>query len=113
MKEGNCSYFIDNKVYEITSGDIVLIPDGVILVEDGKIVDFGKSKDVKIPEGAELIDAGGLFIGPGLIDIHTHAGGEKDFHLEPEYAANANLKAGTTTVLPTLYFSMTKIVFYY
>jgi AraC-like DNA-binding protein len=30
MKEGNCSYFIDNKVYEITSGDIVLIPDGVI-----------------------------------------------------------------------------------
>ena len=30
MKEGSCSYFIDNKVYEIQSGDIVLIPDGVI-----------------------------------------------------------------------------------
>lgn len=30
MKEGNCSYFIDNKVYEIQTGDIVLIPDGVI-----------------------------------------------------------------------------------
>ena len=30
MKEGTCSYFIDNKVYEIKSGDIVLIPDGVI-----------------------------------------------------------------------------------
>jgi len=30
MKEGTCSYFIDNKVYEIESGDIVLIPDGVI-----------------------------------------------------------------------------------
>ena len=30
MKEGTCSYFIDNKVYEIETGDIVLIPDGVI-----------------------------------------------------------------------------------
>ena len=30
MKEGTCSYFIDNKVYEIVPGDIVLIPDGVI-----------------------------------------------------------------------------------
>ena len=30
MKEGACHYFIDNKVYEIKSGDIVLIPDGVI-----------------------------------------------------------------------------------
>ena len=30
MKEGVCNYFIDNKVYEIVAGDIVLIPDGVI-----------------------------------------------------------------------------------
>lgn len=30
MKDGFCNYFIDNKVYEIKSGDIVLIPDGVI-----------------------------------------------------------------------------------
>jgi len=28
--EGSCSYFIDNKSYEIKSGDLVLIPEGVI-----------------------------------------------------------------------------------
>ena len=85
-----------------------MIPDGVILIDDGKIVNFGKAKDVKIPEGAELIDAGGLFTGPGLIDIHTHAGDGWDFPSHPMEAALENLKNGTTTVLPTLYFSRTK-----
>ena len=85
-----------------------MIPDGVILIDDGKIVNFGKAKDVKIPEDAELIDAGGLFTGPGLIDIHTHAGDGWDFPSHPMEAALENLKNGTTTVLPTLYFSRTK-----
>jgi AraC-like DNA-binding protein len=30
MKEGTCNYFIDNKTYEVVSGDVVLIPEGVI-----------------------------------------------------------------------------------
>lgn len=30
MKKGSCSYFIDNKSYKIGSGDIILIPGGVI-----------------------------------------------------------------------------------
>jgi YesN/AraC family two-component response regulator len=30
MKEGSCSYFIDNKVYDVKSGDVVLIPEGII-----------------------------------------------------------------------------------
>lgn len=30
MKEGSCSYFIDNRVYEVEAGDVVLIPEGVI-----------------------------------------------------------------------------------
>lgn len=30
MKEGSCSYFIDNRVYEVVAGDVVLIPEGVI-----------------------------------------------------------------------------------
>ena len=28
--EGSCTYFIDNKVYDVASGDIIVIPDGVI-----------------------------------------------------------------------------------
>ncbi len=30
LKEGECNYFIDNKIYEVKVGDIVLIPDGII-----------------------------------------------------------------------------------
>ena len=30
LLEGNCSYFIDNKVYSIRAGDIVIVPDGII-----------------------------------------------------------------------------------
>ena len=30
MKEGSCSYFIDNKSYDVETGDIILIPEGVI-----------------------------------------------------------------------------------
>ncbi len=30
LEEGNCTYIIDDKVYSVQSGDIVIIPDGVI-----------------------------------------------------------------------------------
>lgn len=30
LEDGNCTYIIDNKVYNVQSGDIVIIPDGII-----------------------------------------------------------------------------------
>lgn len=30
LEEGNCTYIIDNRVYNVQSGDIVIIPDGII-----------------------------------------------------------------------------------
>ena len=30
LEEGNCTYIIDDKVYNVNSGDIVVIPDGII-----------------------------------------------------------------------------------
>ena len=30
ITEGNCTYFIDNKTYQVMAGDIVLVPSGVI-----------------------------------------------------------------------------------
>ena len=85
-----------------------MIPNGIILIEGDKILDFGKAKDVKIPEGAEIIDAEGLFTGPGLIDIHTHAGAGIEFPCGPVEAASKLIEKGTTTVLPTLYFTMNR-----
>lgn len=83
-----------------------LIVDGVLLIEDGLIKDFGEMRNLPIPEGCEIIDAEGLFVGPGLVDQHTHAGGGHWFYDEPEEAAKFNLAHGTTTLLPTLYFNM-------
>ncbi|MBQ9387687.1 MAG: amidohydrolase family protein [Lachnospiraceae bacterium] len=85
-----------------------LICDACILFENGVIVDFGEMCSLSIPEGAEIIDAQGLFVGPGLVDIHNHAGGGKWFFEDPEYAARANLLHGTTTVLACLYFDMNR-----
>ncbi len=82
-----------------------LIPDGVLLIEEGKIAAFGKKKDVAVPEGAQIIDAEGLYVGPGFVDIHTHSDGKVFFYDEPE-AVQHHLKHGTTTILAALYFSM-------
>ena len=82
------------------------IPDAVLLMEDGKIRDFGPARKLSVPEGCEIIDAKGLYVGPGLVDIHNHAGGRHWFYDEPIEAAQFNLKHGTTTILACLYFNM-------
>lgn len=56
-----------------------LIPDGMITVRDGRIEYAGPRRDERIPPGAERIDAGGLYLSPGFVDIHIHGGGGSDF----------------------------------
>ena len=83
-----------------------LIPEAVLFIDNGIITGFGEMRNTPIPEGCEIIDAEGLFVGPGLVDIHNHAGGRHWFYDEPIEAAQFNLKHGTTTILACLYFNM-------
>lgn len=46
------------------------IENGTVLVDGGKIVAVGAG--IEIPAGAEVIDATGKWVTPGLIDAHTH-----------------------------------------
>ena len=46
------------------------IEHGSILIKDGKIAEVGAS--VKAPKDAQVIDAGGQFVMPGIIDCHSH-----------------------------------------
>jgi N-acetylglucosamine-6-phosphate deacetylase len=85
-----------------------LVWDGAVLFDRGKIVDFGPVDRVRIPENCEQIDAGGLYTGPGFVDIHTHGGGGHWFHEEPEEAAAHFLSHGETFILPALYFNLTQ-----
>ncbi len=82
------------------------IPNGVILIEDGVIKDFGEARKLPVPENAEIIDAKGLYVGPGFVDIHTHSDGYVFFQDDPERASQHHLKHGTTSLLPALYYSM-------
>ena len=84
-----------------------LIPEAVLFIEDDIITGFGEMRNTPIPVDCEVIDAEGLFVGPGLIDIHNHAGGGHWYYDEPIEAAQFNLKHGTTTNLACLYFNMT------
>lgn len=41
-----------------------------LLVQDGKIAAIGR--DVATPDDAEVVDAGGMIVAPGLVDVHVH-----------------------------------------
>ena len=79
-----------------------LIPDAVLFVEDGKIHTFGEMRNTPIPEDCEILDAEGQFVGPGFVDIHSHAGNAVRFEVDPATAAKGHLAQGTTSVLATL-----------
>ena len=78
-----------------------LIPEAVLFIEDGKIAGFGEMRTTPIPEGCEIIDAAGAYVGPGLVDIHCHSGTGVRFALEPAKATQEHLECGTTTILAT------------
>ena len=78
-----------------------LIPEAVLLIADGKIAGFGEMRTTSIPEGCEIIDAKGLYVGPGLVDIHSHAGNNIRFADDPIAAAKQHRENGTTSILAT------------
>ena len=84
-----------------------LIPDAILFVEDGKIADFGEMRTTPIPENCEIIDADGLFVGPGFVDIHSHAGNQVRFQNDPYLAAEEHRRNGTTSILATLGYRST------
>jgi imidazolonepropionase-like amidohydrolase len=60
------------------------IPDGVVLVRDGVIVEVGPAGEVDVPARATVVDATGQTVLPGLIDLHVHLGSpDLDARQEP------------------------------
>ncbi len=57
-----------------TGGPVV--SDSVVVVRGKRIVAVGKRDAVKVPPGADVFDAKGLTLVPGLIDSHFHIDGD-------------------------------------
>src|SRR3954466_16263461 len=59
------------------------IPKGAIGIKSGKIAFLGPEKDLP-GEGDDTLDARGSFVGPGLVDPHTHLvfGGDRSAEFE-------------------------------
>lgn len=68
---GTTLLLINGILVDGTGADAV--PDGAVVIRDGRIVDAGKRTQVKIPANADIIDVQGGTILPGFINAHVHA----------------------------------------
>lgn len=80
------------------------VNDGSVVIENGRIREI-LNNSRPIAE-ANVIDAKGMHVVPGGIEIHIHGGGGSDFMEGSEEAfrnaVHAHLLHGTTAIFPTL-----------
>ena len=67
------------------------LKDGSVLISDNKILEVTNC-DLAVV-GATLIDAKGMYIVPGGVEIHVHGGGGRDFMEGTEEAFRAAVAA--------------------
>jgi imidazolonepropionase-like amidohydrolase len=68
-----------SQVVAITGGRLLTvshgtIENGTLVLADGKIAAVGEAGKVQVPSGAQIVDAHGLTVYPGLIDPETNFG---------------------------------------
>ena len=76
----------------VTASDII---ETAVAIKGDKIAAIGPEN--LLPPADRVIDAGGRFVLPGLIDCHLHVGAEYD---DWKTAAQAAAYTGLTTLLP-------------
>ncbi len=81
------------------------VPDGMLVERLGRIEYVGPYDPGAIPADAERIDAGGLYIAPGFVDIHVHGGAGGDFmdatDADVETVFRYHAAHGSTSLCPT------------
>jgi len=84
----------------ITMQDDEVIERGSVVVSANRIQAVGPNANVEIPEGAKVIDATGMTIMPGLVDMHGHIDccyGEINLMPQKQFMRYAALAFGVTT----------------
>ena len=84
----------------IDVGSGAAVPNSAVVISGSRILQAGPAASVKAPAGADVIDAGGKFLLPGLADMHNHL---EDGGISRQQNPVGNLarllSAGVTTVL--------------
>lgn len=80
------------------------LKDGSVVMDGNRILEVTNSN--LAVAGAEQVDAKGMYVVPGGVEIHVHGGGGRDFMEGTEdafrTAVDAHKKYGTTSIFPTL-----------
>ncbi|QYF94452.1 hypothetical protein KY495_04335 [Massilia sp. PAMC28688] len=63
----------------ILNGNGVRLDDADLLIENGKIAAVGRA--LAAPANATIVDAAGRWLSPGIIDPHSHLGGNGSPHV--------------------------------
>lgn len=83
----------------LTMGEEGTIEDGVILVENNRILSVGTKGTVRIPSAAKTIDVSGQIILPGFVDTHAHgAMATQQITPQQNWVDLARLAFGVTTI---------------
>ncbi|GAA4791431.1 N-acetylglucosamine-6-phosphate deacetylase [Olivibacter ginsenosidimutans] len=81
-----------------------IIEGGSLYIRQGKIEAIVEG-DISVPGKVKIINAEGLYVSPGFIDIHVHGGGGADFMDGTVEAflqvAETHIRYGTTAMVPT------------
>lgn len=102
--------FVGANVVDVETGNHLL--DAVVVIEGERIAAVGTRDRIPVPPEAEILPVEGLWLLPGLVNVHVHLGlvlpgkmaaelaGETEAELALRMAANArkSLAAGVTTV---------------
>ncbi|MBC8052666.1 MAG: PD40 domain-containing protein [Sphingobacteriaceae bacterium] len=88
--------FINARIITMKGDEV--IENGTILIEQNKITAVGNVNQIKVPEDARVINAEGLTLMPGIIDVHGHLPTSPDgISPQQDWAYYANLAYGVTT----------------
>ena len=82
--------------------------ENATLLLDGEWI-HAVGTDLEIPADAEVLDAQGMWVGPGFVDIHLHGDGKNTgWHEDPVTVANRHLRHGSTTTVAYLGYDLPK-----
>ncbi len=70
------------------------IEDGTVIIQEGRIAEVGRSAEIEVPSEAQVIEAAGKTVMPGMMEAHAHVGGDH----RAQRVLRLSLQRGITTV---------------